>query len=454
MLLLAMPSVWRARRLAAVVAASSTIATFACGTSSSSQDGPGDDAGTDVGSSPDAARDAGHDAPAQIHDASYDAPATDARVPPDGGRIDAGGITVPSCASGERPVLLRNQCDVSVKVGLTPGSTGNCSGGTCAVGTCDTQNNVCYWPIPNLGPTNGLLAPGASLGVCFAAPVAGQGSQWSGNLASIVGCNANGQSCPQEPTTLAEFTFANQSTATPGTDFYDVSVINGMSTSMSMGPIAGTFAAKSGDAYWCGDPGASTASGGLPACSWNIQPTVSGVNQTAFARAVTLGGKGCSSDADCSGGSFCGLAQEGGSFVQNCGAPLGWWTADQICIVNGGFPAPYNCASTIQNANGSTSTFTQMLQCIGGQAASCYNPGATVDCCGCGSDATAWPAGNSGSCFSNNPKWQQLAEPWVAFFKRACPTAYVYPYDDATSSFTCSSPSNAKPVAYAVTFCP
>jgi hypothetical protein len=34
-------------------------------------------------------------------------------------------------------------------------------------------------------------------------------------------------------------------------------------------------------------------------------------------------------------------------------------------------------------------------------------------------------------------------------FKAACPTAYSYAYDDATSTFTCKAPSG-----YAITFCP
>jgi hypothetical protein len=41
-----------------------------------------------------------------------------------------------------------------------------------------------------------------------------------------------------------------------------------------------------------------------------------------------------------------------------------------------------------------------------------------------------------------------------AFLKQACPTAYVYPFDDATSTFTCRRASNATGVAYVVTFCP
>ena len=37
---------------------------------------------------------------------------------------------------------------------------------------------------------------------------------------------------------------------------------------------------------------------------------------------------------------------------------------------------------------------------------------------------------------------------YSAFFKKACPTAYSYAYDDGTSTFTCSGAD------YIITFCP
>ncbi|KAK9755603.1 hypothetical protein RND81_01G037300 [Saponaria officinalis] len=47
---------------------------------------------------------------------------------------------------------------------------------------------------------------------------------------------------------------------------------------------------------------------------------------------------------------------------------------------------------------------------------------------------------NSGNC---------QATTYSQYFKNLCPTAYSYPKDDATSTFTCPSGTN-----YAVTFCP
>ncbi len=428
-----------------------------CGTSgspaSSGDAGIASDTGGSVESGTDSAGPGG--------DAGGDvAPVADAKRESDSSTGGDGSIEVPSCPSGQRPFLLRNQCTQAVQVALTAGATtAKCgAGGTCSsVGTCNTSNGLCYWPLPDLGPSQGRLAPGDALTVCFEAPVAGLGTQWSGNLAVRTGCNSSGQGCPPQPTTVAEFTLADQAASPPGTDYYDVSIINGLDVAMSMAPAAGTYAAQSADPYSCGAPGASSASGTLGACTWSVKPVVGGTDQTTWARAVVPGGASCSSDADCTAPSLCGLAQNGASFTRVCGAPLGWWTADQICGVDLGFGAPYDCASTVQNTNGSTSTYAQLYGCVGPeQGQSCYSTAATADCCGCGTDATAWPktTGSGFTCHGDNPRWQSVAEPWLAFLKQACPTAYVYPFDDATSTFTCGRASNATGVAYVVTFCP
>lgn len=40
-------------------------------------------------------------------------------------------------------------------------------------------------------------------------------------------------------------------------------------------------------------------------------------------------------------------------------------------------------------------------------------------------------------CVGVNDEWVTLAMPWAAHLKKACPTAYTFPYDDQTSTFTC-----------------
>jgi hypothetical protein len=46
------------------------------------------------------------------------------------------------------------------------------------------------------------------------------------------------------------------------------------------------------------------------------------------------------------------------------------------------------------------------------------------------------------------------AQPTVAIFKNACPTAYSFPYDDITSTFTCGGTSATNMPGYTITFCP
>jgi hypothetical protein len=161
-------------------------------------------------------------------------------------------------------------------------------------------------------------------------------------------------------------------------------------------------------------------------------------------------------------------------FAQVCGTQIAWWTADQICgasiDTSTPFGAPLNCASTVTNSDQSTSTYTNLYICTQPsgstnpeQAQSCYSNGAVVDCCGCATSASAplskdWPKvfspsfpGKDNGCFNNNPNWASIAQPWLVFLKQACPTAYTYPFDDATSTFTCSG-SASNPPAYNVTF--
>jgi hypothetical protein len=62
------------------------------------------------------------------------------------------------------------------------------------------------------------------------------------------------------------------------------------------------------------------------------------------------------------------------------------------------------------------------------------------------------------ACHASNAAWTSVAEPWAAFLKNSCPTAYSFPFDDATSTFTCAtanaSATHPNSMGYAITFCP
>lgn len=454
-----------------------------------------------------------------------------------------------SCTGeGERLFTVKNDSDEDIWLGITAGTiscfsdsdcptsaAGSCLGADVATSTvglcsctnssdecgtiskCNEDNKQCFWNLPELGVSQmNLAANGGNTVLCFPGPPAGKNIQWSGNMFARTGCNATGQACEtgecgsaengpcptgkggSPPATLLEFTLSNQTGDAPssaGPDFYDISIIGGINLGMEMGPVADTFEAVANDPYSCKTPGSQTASGDLEACSWQVDPTVEGVNRTSILRNVkpvsfaasgtcpnggtpnSLGFCVCTADANCSDGQFCGnaLNASDAKFTSVCGNNIGWFTANVICgssiDTKTPFGAPINCTNTVTNSDGSTSTYTNLHLCKkpdaapnAEQAQSCYNDAAIEDCCGCATSASSpffatWDLvlspsfpGTDNGCFATNTNWENIAQPWLVFLKKACPTAYSYPFDDATSTFTCKKGSTKGPPAYELTF--
>jgi hypothetical protein len=310
----------------------------------------------------------------------------------------------------------------------------------------------------------------------------GTPTKWSGNLYASTHCAPDGSGCktamcsismngmnvlehcadgigPQGPTTLAEFTLI-----TTGADYYDVSGINGVNVPISMGPVGGM--SNPTDPYFCMTPGSVTPSGtGLLACSWKFDTkiTLGGTttDQATTLRAVTPGGTACTSNSDCSNnGQVCGTGLAFGTtkLIQSCGKPLGWWTADELCsYTNNAFGAAVNC-----NGVAAQGKYADLYECNGGYPVSCYNKDkANPTCCGCPHwviNGTTLPLPSEFMCYSSNPEWQSIAEPWAGFVKNACSTLYSFAFDDATSTFTCTTPnpSSSSPnnMGYVITLCP
>jgi hypothetical protein len=53
---------------------------------------------------------------------------------------------------------------------------------------------------------------------------------------------------------------------------------------------------------------------------------------------------------------------------------------------------------------------------------------------------------------SNNPIWAANTQPWLANLKQACPSAYSYPFDDATSNFQCQAQGSTNVLGYSIGF--
>jgi hypothetical protein len=93
---------------------------------------------------------------------------------------------------------------------------------------------------------------------------------------------------------------------------------------------------------------------------------------------------------------------------------------------------PYDCGNPTCSANLDTTCAAPFQDSSGGQVIACAN-----DACKVIGDNAA----DAAACVYPNP--------YTEFFKTACPTAYSFPSDDPTSTFTCKGFND-----YAVVFCP
>ncbi|HSW68959.1 MAG TPA: thaumatin family protein [Gammaproteobacteria bacterium] len=417
-----------------------------------------------------------------------------------------------STGSGTRTFSFVNNCSQDVAFAMNGGGIGIVGCTTNA--DCDRKTNLpgafacgttangglggCFWKDP--APTSGNFVLSKNGGTAtvqltlytytYTPPPTPKNPNpgpvtavWSGNVSGRTGCTsatpgscataycgstttpANGNCAPgvgfQVPASLAEMTLE------PSTDSYDLSVINGINLPMSMVPGGGITSPS--NPYTCGSAGITTSQGSgtgtLGACAWTLGSSVPSVNY------VWVENQGssptvCTTNSDCVSGpdktQACGLSL---SSIQNnlsttyCGLWLGYWTADQVCGTNSNYnKSPYFCTN---GADGG-SKFTQMYQCAGSPAVynnSCYTNGATSACCGCQNwqnaptNLTVPSNGSVLQCQASNSTWFSNALSTVSWIKSACPSSYVYPFDDKSSSFTCTN-GGTNSVSYTITFCP
>ncbi|MBE0619063.1 MAG: hypothetical protein IH605_00570 [Burkholderiales bacterium] len=169
----------------------------------------------------------------------------------------------------------------------------------------------------------------------------------------------------------------------------------------------------------------------------------------------------CTVSSQCGASQACGVALNASAnlYTQTCGTFIGWTTADTLCGNYKGANIP-PFLQALCTPKGAPISVTNYLGCTGSASAatSCYNNATTTGryqktCCGCGTSTASqkaypgvWPTVNTGSgdaknggCYGNSPDWNKYVQPALVYLKQACPTAYVYPFDDATSTFTCNA---------------
>lgn len=398
----------------------------------------------------------------------------------------------------------------AVPAGSPPGTTATCSycdqPSDCLAGAdCDTTNHQCFWkiPAPTDADTNHYLLnqnDSDSITIPDHSDENGYALQWGGGFAgrthctfanskltcATANCNTNGTGdgnggCNlgegfDAPATQAEVTFV----ATQP-DTYDITIINGENIPMAMGPSTGSAPSPQtyNNPYLCGKAGDSnstvTQAGTLGGCSWNFNPP-----SVAFRWVDKPTAPPPPPSIDCTDDSYCqtintayrcGLTTDAitnNSAQTTCGNPLGYWNQNEICAKN----ASYNQASiincTLTNIANTGNSIINLLGCTGNAATSCYNVSqTTTTCCGC----TNWqdqgivvPSNSAivAQCQFPDVYWGAGSAPSVTgyvlpgliWLKQACPSAYVYPFDDKSSTFTCPSNNGQSGVDYTIDFCP
>ncbi|WP_165474741.1 thaumatin family protein [Legionella nagasakiensis] len=372
---------------------------------------------------------------------------------------------------------------------------------------CNTTNHLCFWTIPapknaaqkhyRLNPykkdgkpaSNRLVLPDHS-------SVNGYTLLWSGGFGGRTGCkfaqnkltcktancNTNGignghGGCQlgesfEAPSTLAEATFVGR---TP--DTYDITIINGITIPVAMYPSGNSKGTPQtyNNPYLCAKAGSptkiATNAGTVGGCGWSFSPS-----SVAFRWVDTDNNTQCAQDTDCQAinSKFrCGLTLtsiENNSAQTTCGTPLGYWNQNEVCAKNEQYSQANIVDCTEANIGGAGNSIINLLRCTGGAAVSCYNVSTANDtCCGCTNwqkqgvivptqasivEQCQYPNSNWGAGSSKQANLSGSVLPGLVWLKQGCPSAYVYPYDDKASTFTCPSNNGQSAVNYTIEFCP
>lgn len=368
-------------------------------------------------------------------------------------------------------------------------------GSSCVQGGANVNSGVnyyCFWDMP--ANTNTWIPAGAKQVVTIPS-VSGATSgssqiQWSGNFyvyddtcpdAICTKSNTPGTGANLQALTLAEVTYLHN-----GVDYYDVSIINGVNYALEQGPTNYTMDSNA-DAYSCGTAGSKSAMGGnassnptgwLPASSWSFVPTnanvITGITAPVanYFALVTSSATGSVTGWDVTYAK--GTAPTFATASQSSGAFVGWATANSMWGWNKTVTnvAPFNLNGSVAVSpayQGTSSVSMGDLQLCDNNtyttyaAAPVYPSGpsqgqvvtSNMACGGVnwgsgvfngapfastwGGTPTDLTRPSQGIVATANTNWIGNVLPTITWLKQACPTCYTFPYDDKSSTFTCSN---------------
>lgn len=330
-----------------------------------------------------------------------------------------------------KEVLIRNSCSFDVALGVTGSDKGPVSSdGGCGRHQMNNGNGRCFWYLEGI-PTS--LGPGKDWGISLGSE---DDHVFSGNVWGVQvvkNVNLMEKACPfgecspwigpRGAVTKAEFTFSKS-----GTDYFDISIIEGANIPMAMYALDAKPDPK--DRYNCGVAGG---------CPWVFEP------EASLAKFVTQvipqdPEKQCDVDSDCdNNGMMCGSTFDKSPPKYGvCGTFNGYASAHVSCTAGATGP-PFYCE-----------THHDVISCMGDYHLSGYNqPHGTV-VCGCpdwvsmGVDAPS-----TVPCQTTDENWEKNSLPFLTFLKKGCPLAYEFAYSDMTSTVTCDKASK-----YTIEFCP
>lgn len=165
--------------------------------------------------------------------------------------------------NGTRTIKLVNSCKEIIWVGTqniagNPNFQLNAKGCT-ADANCQNDNNNTGTCNMDTGNCEQTIQVDTNCNSCKLWPRTGCNFQSGFTCPSGVMCCATGGiSAPEAPVTVAEFTFQAE---TGKTDFYDISIIDGVNVPVEMAPVKPFDPVPSGfpENFWCGNPGGPTS---------------------------------------------------------------------------------------------------------------------------------------------------------------------------------------------------